>query len=155
MYIPFDRLDRNVASIVYIPNKTVFKKILDNYDFKKSDMDNFPIIKQKTNLVQQFPITISSPESDDENKFVSANFDKIQYIFDAAAIGQYLGGVHEIHNNVGPPGFVNPDCSVKYDKYQFEWQTIDGMKKPFIIIDGVYYPIFNLHIHSKKLQDFI
>lgn len=155
-YIPFDSLNRNIASIIYVPNHNIFKQILDNYDLKKNDMENFPIIKKKTNLIQQFPIINNDDnQTDPEYNFVSHNFDKFQIIFDAAAIGQYLGGVDPIHNANDTTGYINPDCIIKYDKYQFEWKQIDNIKKPFIKINNELYPIFNLHIHSKNLEKFI
>jgi hypothetical protein len=152
-YIPFDSFNRNIASIIYIPDDTIFKTILDNYNFSKTDMENFSLIKKKTNLIKQFPILKSSKnENDPEILFISENFDKFQFVFDGAAIGQYLGG---IHSNPDYIGFVNTECIIKYDKYKFEWRTIDNMKKPFIKIDNIYYPVFNLHIHSKKLEKFM
>ena len=47
LYIPFDTYNRNIASIMYIPNFIVFKNILDKYDFTKNDMQNFYNIKNK------------------------------------------------------------------------------------------------------------
>jgi len=155
-YIPFDSLNRNIASIIYVPNHNIFKQILDHYDFSKNDMENFPIIKQKTNLIQQFPIIKNDVNKNDpEYDFVSHNFDKFQIVFDAAAIGQYLGGIDPIHNTNDTTGFVSTECIIKYDKYRFEWKQIDNMKKPFIEIDNDLYPVFNLHIHSKNLEKFI
>ena len=110
-------------------------------------------------ILCQFPIFHNNVVVDDVNadefKFVSANFDKFNYIFDAAAIGQYLGGVDPKNTAGDTTGFVNETCIIKYDKYKFEWKIIDDMKKPFIIIDNESYPIFNLHIHSKNLDKFV
>lgn len=158
-YIPFDSFKRNIASLVYIPNEKVYKKILDNYDFSKNDMENFAIIKKKTDKIQQFPIfhnnVVINDINEDEYKFVCSNYDKFKYIFDAAAIGQYLGGIDHANNPADTTGFVNETCVIKYDKYKFEWKIIDDMKKPFIIINDESYPIFNLHIHSKNLEKFV
>lgn len=159
LYLPFDSFKRNIASLVYIPNEKIYKEILNNYDFSKNDMENFAIIKEKTGFIQQFPIFHNNVVVDnvnaDEFKFVSANFGKFNYIFDAAAIGQYLGGVDPKNTAGDTTGFVNETCIIKYDKYKFEWKIIDGTKKPFIIIDNESYPIFNLHIHSKQLEKFV
>jgi hypothetical protein len=159
LYIPFDTFHRNIASLVYIPNEKIYKEILNNYDFSKNDMDNFASIKEKTGLIQQFPIFHNSVNINDvdkdEYKFVTTNFDKFNYVFDAAAIGQYLGGVDPKNAAGDTTGFVNEKCIIKYDKYKFEWKIIEGIKKPFIIIDGESYPIFNLHIHSKTLEKFV
>ena len=93
LYLPFDTYKRNVCSIVYIPNKDIYKQILDNYNFNTCDMLNFSIIKEKTNLIKNFPIFIQNENLTEEQNFVSTNSDMFPFIFDGAAIGQYLGGV--------------------------------------------------------------
>jgi hypothetical protein len=65
-----------------------------------------------------------------------------------------LGGVDPRNAPGDTRGFVNETCIIKFDKYSFFWKT-DGIKRPFIMIDGNEYPIFNLHIHSKNLKDFM
>ena len=155
MYIPFDSFNRNIASLIYIPNHELFKKIIDLYDFSINDMLNFPIIQKKTGLIENFPIIIEDNNESAEYKFVSKNFNKFNFIFDAAAIGQYLGGIDPKNDNGPTIGYVSPDCIIKYNKYNFEWKIINNMKKPFIIINNKTYPIFNLHIHSKTLDKFV
>lgn len=155
IYIPFDTFKRNIASIMYIPNKTVFKTILDNYDFKKNDMENFSHIKQKTGIIQNFPIFIKNDNLTDEQKFVSNNSDIFPFIFDAAAIGQYLGGVDPRNMSGDTKGFINETCVIKYNNYNIWFKELDGIKKPFIKIEDKTVPIFNLHIHSKNLEEFV
>jgi hypothetical protein len=155
MYIPFDSYKRNIASIMYIPNKEIFKIILDNYDFNKNDMDNFTNIKQKTKLIKNFPIFIKNKNLSDEQNFVSENSDTFPFIFDAAAIGQYLGGVDPRNDPSDTKGFINETCVIKYNKYKIWFEEINKIKKPFIQIEDKKIPIFNLHIHSKNLIDFI
>jgi len=123
-------------------------------------MQNFSTIEKKTNLIKHFPIFISADDTDEEEEdknknqeyqFVTQGFDNFNYIFDGAAIGQYLGGVDPANISSNTIGFVNETCIIKFNKYSFVWKD----KKPFIIIRGKEYPIFNLHIHSKNLKMFI
>jgi hypothetical protein len=155
MYIPFDSYKRNIASIIYIPDKKIFKNILDNYNFQINDMENFSYIKNKTGLIQNFPIFIKNINLTEEQKFVSENSEIFPFIFDAAAIGQYLGGVDPRNITGNTEGFVNETCVIKYNNYKFLFKQIDNIKKPFIIIENKEIPIFNLHIHSKNLSKFI
>lgn len=155
VYIPFDTYRRNIASIMYIPNTNVFKIILDNYDFHINDMENFANIKQKTGLIQNFPIFKKVYAINNEEMFVSNNLELFPYIFDAAAIGQYLGGVDPRNISGDTSGFINETCVIKYNNYKFNFKNVNGIKKPFIIINNVEYPIFNLHIHCKNLIKFI
>jgi hypothetical protein len=159
MYIPFDTYGRNIASIMYIPSYDVFKIALDNYDFSKNDMENFKSIKDITGLIDHFPIF--NKDDDQENceiAFVSKNFNRFQYIFDAAAIGQFLGGIdpgNTVDGNVCV-GFVNETCVIKYNEHVISWSnTNDNIMKPFIQIGDITIPVFNLHIHCKNLRQFI
>ena len=76
-------------------------------------------------------------------------------LFDAAAMGQYLGGVDPRNDQSVTVGFVNETCVVKYNNYTFYWIVINEIKKPFIQIDGNMIPIFNLHVHCKNLNKFV
>ncbi len=156
MYMPFDSYRRNIASIVYIPNHEIYEKILNKYDMNNTDMSNFRNIQIQTGLIRNFPI-FKTCDTTDETKFVTANFDAFSFIFDAAAMGQYLGGVDPLNvgKGVNTIGFVNNDCIIKYNNYSFEWVVSNHINRPFIKIDDVSYPIFNLHIHSKNLLKFV
>jgi len=151
IYMPFDTFNRNIASIVFIPNYDILKLVLDNYDFSKNDMNNFSLIQKKCDNIKNFPIYISNSSMNDEYHFVTSNFDKFEYIFDAASIGQYLGGVDPQNISGDSTGFINETCIIKYNNDTFIWEN----NKPFIIINDIKYPIFNLHIHCKNLNNFI
>jgi hypothetical protein len=159
MYIPFDSYGRNIASILYIPSCHIFKIILDNYDFSKNDMENFKSIKDTTGLIEHFPIFNKDDNQDNcEISFVSKNFNQFQYIFDAAAIGQYLGGIDARNTDDGNicVGFINETCVVKYNEHAISWlNSNDNIMKPFIQIGDITVPIFNLHVHCKNLKKFI
>jgi hypothetical protein len=118
-------------------------------------MENFANIKQKTGLIQNFPIFKKEYAINNEQMFVSNNSELFPYIFDAAAIGQYLGGVDPRNISGDTSGFINETCVIKYNNYKFNFNNVNGIKKPFIIVNDVVIPIFNLHIHCKNLIKFI
>lgn len=154
VYLPFDTMTRNIASIMYIPSHNIFKTLLDHYDFKKNDMEVFSELRSH-NCIENFPIFIYDEHSSEEFRFVTYNYSKFKYIFDAAAIGQYLGGIdprNQIGNTVG---FINETCVIKYNEFPFIWKYEKDIKKPFLIINDQEIPIFNLHIHSKQLHLFV
>ena len=155
LYIPFDCYQRNIASIVFVPTHEILKSILDHYDYTLNDMQNFSIIQRKTNVINNFPIFISNSSESSEHQFVTKNYDRFQYLFDAAAMGQYLGGVDPRNIPGDSSKFVNETCIIKYDKYEFVWLDCDSKQKPFLIVNNKTYPIFNLHIHCKNLAKFI
>jgi hypothetical protein len=165
LYIPFDSFQRNIASIVYIPNHHIFEKILKEYDVNKNDMYNFRQIQLKTGFIEQFPIFKSNDKDNDEHKFVTKNYEIFHMIFDAAAIGQYLGGVDPRNTPGDTRGFINETCIIKYNQYHLFWkeypiifnhQTVSTtIKRPFLLYENEEIPIFNLHIHCKNLQAFV
>ena len=145
--VPFDCEWRVIPSVIYIPSPNNLKYILDNYDSDKNDMDN--LAKHSENIIERLPIF------NDINNVLSKNFNSYNIIFDAAAIGQYLGGVDERNIGGDTRGFVNETCLIKYNNYSFYWKKINNLYYPFININNELIQIFNLHIHSKKLNLFL
>ena len=157
MYMPFDAYQRNIASIVYIPNAIILGRVLDHYNIQMNDMENFAIIRQHSpELIDNLPIFKNQASLTDEQQYVCRNFDKFNIIFDGAAIGQYLGGIDPRNMPGDTTGFINETCVIKYNEYKLYWLTGDDkVSRPFIEIDGISVPIFNLHIHSKNLERFV
>ena len=158
LYITLDAPNRCIAGIMYIPKFFNMAPLIDDYQFNKNDMLNlvkfyikhqvfcnvFPIIKPNSNFTSK---------TDD----LSRNYQVFNGIFDAAAIGQYLGGVDPRNKRNDSRGFVNETCEVNYSKYEYKWikQEKNSMYVPHVKIDEEYIPIFNLHIHSKRLENFM
>ncbi len=144
--IPFDSLTRNIASIIYIPDKKCFFDILDKYDYEVNDMYNF---YKSISTIINLPICKKN-NYDNEEKFVCKNYDMFKFIFDAAAIGQYLDGIDPQNSEQQTVGFVNETCVIDYSNFKILWIN----EKPYIDIDNEYIPIFNLHIHSKRVYKY-
>jgi hypothetical protein len=76
------------------------------------------------------------------------------FMFDPGSYGQFLGGTNNHDHGPGYAGDhhfigakINSGDVVPY------WDC--DLKKPFVEINEKKYPLFNLHIHSKNLKDFI
>ena len=151
--VPFDNNYRAIPSIMYIPNYNSLEWLIDNYNFNMNDMVN--IGRMNDDLVEKLPIYINIYT--DNRKSLVENFDKYNVIFDAAAIGQYLGGVDERNINGDTRGFINNDSYVKYNENSFFWIKSENnlLFRPYIKISEKYIQIINLHIHSKKLINFM
>jgi len=183
IYIPFDSYTRNIASIVYIPDASTLGQVLTHYDYGKNDMYNFSEIRKKTDLIDQFPIFMEDIQSNEDKDYdkasdalgsaadkASVNTDALErafvshgwsrfggYIFDAAAIGQFIGGVDPHNCPKDTRGFINETCVIKYnDEGTILWKNCDGFLKPFLQTrEAREIPIFNLHIHSKALTLYV
>ena len=155
MYVTIDAKNRCIPGIVYIPNHIVLQKLIDNYIFDKDDMHNMYIFyEQNQNICNTFPIIDTSFDEGIYNK----NYKDFMSIFDAAAMGQYLGGIDPRNSDVADTkGFVNETCVVKYNNYEFIWKDHDSLYRlPYLVgHNNAHIPINNLHIHSKKIEDFV
>ena len=71
---------------------------------------------------------------------------KFKFCFDPASYGQIMGGMD----------------ACKYPDYCIAKRIMNRSiaigienKKPFVMSNNIKYPIFNLHIHNKQLQDYM
>jgi hypothetical protein len=149
VYATFDCEKRVIPGIIYIPNYKSFEYIIINYDFNINDMEN--LAKFDESVILPLPIF---PIINNIVKYNKYYYD-FNMIFDAAAIGQYLGGIDPQNKKGDTRGFINETCIIKYNKYKFEWINIDNLFIPHVIINFNKYRICNLHIHSKNICNFI
>ena len=87
----------------------------------------------------------------------SQHIEAFDSLFDAAALGQYLGGV-DPRNSGGADtvGFVNESCLFSPAAYTFEViQDEAGRSIPHLKTATRAYRINNLHIHSKNVRGFV
>jgi len=155
--LTMDSKKRCIPGLMFIPNCNLLEYCLNHFIEKLNDMENWGICFHKLpNLIDNLPIFIDD-KSNNEKEIITRNFNKYNAIFDAAAIGQYLGGIDPINvNGYNTIGFVNETCIFNYSKYKFIWRkNKDNCNIPYIIIDNKEYPIINLHIHCKNLKNFI
>lgn len=75
-------------------------------------------------------------------------------IFDAASLGQYLGGIDTRGEDRDTIGFVNETAVYDPRKMGLHWKSAEGLRRPYGEVDRIEFPIFNLHIHSKRLAEF-
>lgn len=167
----FDNEDRCIPGFVWIANCTAMED-LAKYFAKKapeqiSDMyvmglyrkekstpsiDSLPIIMPSYSTV--YPLESPHNHKTERPQDYSKNADTFHAIFDAAAIGQFLGGIDPIHAN-NQPGFINESCLFNPSILKYEWIADDqGRLVPHAFFQGTPYRIINLHIHSKRLHLF-
>ena len=115
-------------------------------------INNLPIIFPE--YTKTFKLGSTSRHKVKNSKDYYHNVEHFDSIFDAAAIGQYLGGIDPMHKN-SEPGFINETCIFNPSKCTFDWQLDEeGRKIPLIGCNGRQYKLNNLHIHSKALYKF-
>ena len=151
IYLTMDSKNRCIPGIMYISRYQLLKKLIDNYNYKHNDMINISnFYNNNKDIVKTFPIIDDSVDKCIYNE----NFQEFNGIFDAAAIGQYIGGVDPRNKRGNTEGFINETCVIKYNKYNFLWIKKGSHFFPYIKINNKLIPINNLHIHCKKLKNF-
>jgi len=155
LLLTMDSKNRCIPGLMFIPNHTILKKCLDTFNPKLNDMENFSNCYFGLNeYIDTLPIFLEYNNNSITN-MITKNFKHYNAIFDAAAIGQYLGGIDPQNKSGDTRGFVNETCIINYSHFKFIWKNKDGLKYPYIIINNNEVPIINLHIHCKNLKKFI
>lgn len=155
----YDNDNRFSSGIMFIKEYSKLKPLLDHYlKYIKSDTGflsemkaNYFFYKKNKNYFHFLPI---HPDNNNKPKLSWKNFKIYNSIFDSAAIGVFLFGNDLIHTNGKLiKGQHNKWSKINYTKYKFKWKKDEeGRSKPYVLIDGKYILVNNLHIHSKQLH---
>lgn len=157
VWVTMDSNNRCIPGIILIPDYAKLDNLIAHYNYAQNDMVNLAsFFHNNRDICESLPIIKQNSSYNHLDRY-SRHFSKFGKIFDAAAIGQYLGGVDPRNIGGDTRGFVNETCVVDYSKYSFVWNfnSALGLYQPHIIIDGAEVPIVNLHIHSKALNRFL
>ena len=135
MYV-CDSPRRGIASIFYAPSQESMSQFIEfivkNCQYFKNDMDILGIYPNK----------------------ISFNYDDTNqpFIFDGAAIGQFLCGTDPRNIDYVPFGFINETCTFKCDTCEFNFNPITQQFQCRKKNSGnAWCVIACLHIHSKEL----
>tara|TARA_B110000285_G_scaffold93024_1_gene106455 strand:- start:1335 stop:2162 length:828 start_codon:yes stop_codon:yes gene_type:complete len=155
LLLTMDSKNRCIPGLMFIPTNEVLKKCLDLFNTSLNDMQNFSnCYYTLSDCIDTLPIFLEDNKND-VTKMITKNFKYYDSIFDAAAIGQYLGGIDPRNKSGDTRGFINETCVIDYSKYTFIWKNENDKKIPYIVVNNNEYPIVNLHIHCKDLKIFI
>lgn len=150
MFVVIDSENRCIPSIIWFKNYNIINSLTDfiHSNNHNNDMSNiFQFYLTNKDKVSNLPILPSNNNLRNNTNFnYSNNFDIFNSIFDAAAIGQYLGGIDNVEYN--SVGYISPDSIFDVSNFEYVWE--DGI--PYMIFDNKKTKINNLHIHSKKLD---
>lgn len=170
-----DNEDRVIAGIVFI---TDVKKLelLNKYlsvPCDKKYYSEMQIIGRYLTDYKYKLLPVIYPEYIIENNFESSKLiysymcDEMSGIFDAAAIGQYLGGKDkrsykdimasnfDVNVETGIDSYENPNAWYKVKNMELCWEKDEKLLWiPYVLTKDKRYKIFNIHVHSKELFRF-
>ena len=130
---------------------------------KKTDMEIVPLFRNDVGIVDNLPVipadydaplVSATGKTTTDGVQYSRNVDLFDAIFDGAAIGQYLGGVDPRNKKSNIVGFVNESALFDVSKFNVFWDRVSGLRVPYMKHCDREYRINNLHIHSKRLNEF-
>jgi hypothetical protein len=86
----------------------------------------------------------------------SRHFGTLGCVFDAAALGQFLGGVDPRNSRGSTVGFVNESCLFDPRLLRPRFVRDDlGRRIPVVETASGIHPVANLHVHSKNPAPFL
>lgn len=159
----FDNIDRCSSGISYFKHDRILHKINTHFihyiETKTKHVDEMSALDEyfqaNKDDVQILPIHWKSKVVAD---IASENYDAYNHsIFDAAAMGIFIGGIDPYHSGgVLTKGLKSKWSAIDYTKYTYEWRKDkQGRNTPFVWNpeNNCWVKINNLHIHSKQLID--
>lgn len=163
--VTFDTDKRCIPGFVYIRDIKAIKRLTRYMVFQmKKNCDDMYIIghfkkEGGKKWIDALPIVdqsyIATQYVNSQNPKLFCNYsEQFNSIFDAAYLGQFLGGI-DPRNGPIQVGYINPHCVIKVTPMQFDWEKDEmGRCVPYVTYKSKRLRINNLHIHSKQLQQF-
>lgn len=167
----FERPHKCIPGFVYISNKEAMKKMATYFAKYASrgfsDMKLIGIFKdeQPNHIIGALPLMMASYAIEQtvesqgsrllkRKQEYCQHIDAFNSIFDAAAIGIFLGGIDPL-KVLAPPDYKRADLFFNPSLLTYEWQYDQrGRKIPYACYGNEKYKINNLHVASKKLHLF-
>ncbi|MDE3045938.1 MAG: hypothetical protein KGJ02_04770 [Verrucomicrobiota bacterium] len=168
----FDNDVRCIAGFMYIPHREPLKSLTHFIgsrarhggndmeliaSFKNNNasaIDHLPILMPAYAENRALESTSRQYRTNTPSRYFHC-FEDFRSIFDAAAIGQYLGGIDPYHGS-NTIGFINESALFNASDFTYEWIPDEhGRSIPYALYQGERYKINNLHIHSKNLSLFL
>lgn len=153
--VPLDR-HRAIAGIVWYANANaaigLSRHILANS--QSNDMESLgAFCDQNPDIAKPLP---TLPLLYAKEKGLSAarycqGLDQFGGIFDAAAIGQYIGGVHWLNNPHDTRFFINESSDLDLREFDLSWDVKDGVRFLSLNRIGERVPVLSIHAHSKDI----
>lgn len=153
--IPFDSPCRAIPSIVYFREREHVALLAGFLSRKAGDnIDDMHIMRE---FQRAYPgimhgLPIASPDLYSDEQYTHC-YDRFKSVFDAACMGQYLGGIDPRNMEGDTRGFVNTDTPIRADSLSlhFRRDAESGLWVPYASGSRVN----NLHIHCKNLKKFL
>jgi len=152
--VPLDRV-RAIPGIVWFKNVDIavelIKFILNRSD--ANDMDALGAFALRDDIgakpLPTLPLEYAQSKNLDLNRYCQG-LEAFGGIFDGAAIGQYVGGVHWMNDSSDTRFFENESSDFHIADCKFSWKYFNH-RSPVLRFGGTETSVLSLHAHSKDL----
>ena len=165
----FDNDNRCIPGFLYFKSHSEIRELVSfasKCKGKYNDMELIALFNKQFNKISFFPIVpdnyfsaygLNTNVVSDFVQEYYKNYIYFNSLFDAAAIGQYVGGIdsRNIKGKNFEDKFVNESCIFNVSDFVIHWKVDNyGRSQPFLYFQESLIRINNLHIHSKLLYKY-
>ena len=141
----------------YFPKSYLINQLIDQLN---KNLEDYSLLKNIYNRGKDIPEMRHLGIIDDSDINIFSKLPTLPYnderiIFDPAGYGQYLNGVHKNRGNyifkrrwISQQHYVGAELKSKRIRFKFH-------NSPYVLYDKKKIELANLHIHSKKLSNFL
>jgi hypothetical protein len=152
--VPLDRV-RAIPGIVWFKNADIAAKLIQFISNRSdsNDMDTLGAFALRDDLGSKPLPTVPLSYAQSKNLALDRycqGLESFGGIFDGAAIGQYIGGVHWMNDPSDTRFFENESSDFHIADCEFSWRYGDH-RSPVVRFGGAETPVLSLHAHSKDL----
>jgi hypothetical protein len=155
--VPVDRI-RAIPGIVWLKTPHTAEK-LAQFILSHPDQDDMASVGQfclSTTEMDSKPLPTIPEEYAKKNSLDQSRYCRgiklFGGIFDAAAIGQYIGGIHWMNNPADTTFFENESSDFQVKDFSFAWGVCNGARYPSVDKQGERVKVLGVHAHSKNLS---
>lgn len=153
--VPLDRT-RAIAGLVWFANSRVADRLARHLltQLHINDMEsvgNFCVGNPDVaKPLPTIPLKYAMEKGLDPARYCQG-IDQFGGLFDAAAIGQYVGGVHWLNTPHDSRFFVNESSDLDLRDFDISWSVIRGIRFPVITRAEERSTVLAIHAHSKDM----
>lgn len=152
--VPLDRA-RAIAGIVWLAHPKVASGLVRHMQEQPdiNDMDSLGRYCMANPGAKPLPTLPAKYTADHglEARRYSEGLEYFDGVFDAAAIGQYIGGVHWLNEPNDSRFFVNESSDLDLRKLDLSWDIRNGVRSLSLAWGGEHTDILAIHAHSKDV----
>jgi hypothetical protein len=152
--VPLDRV-RAIPGIVWIKDAQIADELTQFISMRTdaNDMDALGAFALRSDLgakpLPTVPLAYAKSKGMDQDRYCQG-LEEFGGIFDGAAIGQYIGGVHWMNDPADTRFFMNESSDFHIQDCDFSWEY-HQYRSPSLSFEGISTQILAVHAHSKDL----